>query len=49
MKTTAKTSVQISTGRQLTCGRYTCVGASVALLALAAASAALASAGREVD
>lgn len=31
---------------QLTCGRYTCVGGSVAQLALAAASAALASAGK---
>lgn len=31
---------------QLTCGMYTCVGGSVAQLALAAASAALASAGK---
>lgn len=34
-------------GGQLTCGRYTCVGGSVAQLALAAASAALASADNE--
>lgn len=32
-----------------TCGRYTCVGAGVAPPALAAASAALASAGTETD
>ena len=32
----------------LTCGRYTCVGGRVALLALAAASAAFASAGKEI-
>lgn len=38
-----------SDGGQLTCGRYTCVGGSVAQLALAAASAALASAGKETD
>lgn len=37
----------VSDGGQLTCGRYTCVGGSVAQLALAAASAALASAGND--
>lgn len=31
-----------------TCGRYTCVGGRVAQLALAAASAAFASAGKEI-